>query len=112
MDEGLHHIKINKTKNGTSTEREDIVAVEAPLEIQVKLYDEDKPRAISVTMRTPGDDEELALGFLFTEGLLQEYNQVKAVKYLGENIVKVYLNKGVTIDLQKSERNFNSPDPN
>jgi len=106
MNEGLHTIKITKTKNGTSAEREDVVAVEAPLEIQIKLWDEDEPRAISVTMRTPGDDEELALGFLFTEGLLTSYNQVKAVKYLGENIVKVYLNEGITIDLQKAERNF------
>ncbi|MDA8886722.1 formate dehydrogenase accessory sulfurtransferase FdhD [Bacteroidia bacterium] len=106
MDEGLHHIKINKTKNGTSTEREDVVAVEAPLAIQIKLFAEDKPRAISVTMRTPGGDEELTLGFLFTEGLISGYEQIKAVKYLGENIVKVYLNEGVTINLQKAERNF------
>lgn len=106
MNEGLHPIKITKTKNGTSTEQDDVVAVEAPLEIQVKLWDEDEPRAISVTMRTPGDDEELALGFLFTEGLLTSYSQVKAVKSLGENIVKVYLQEGVTIDLQKAERNF------
>jgi FdhD protein len=106
MDEGLHHIKITKSKNGTSLVKEDVVAVESPLEIQIKLHTENEPRAISVTMRTPGDDEELALGFLFTEGLLQNYNQVKAVKYLGENIVKVYLNEGVTLDLQKAERNF------
>ena len=106
MNEGLHPIKITKTKNSTSLERDDVVAVEAPLEIQVKLWNEGKPRAISVTMRTPGDDEELALGFLFTEGLLKNYTEVKAVKYLGENVVKVYLNEGVTIDLQKAERNF------
>jgi len=106
MEEGLQYISISKTKNGAVEKKEDVVAVEAPLEIQVKLWNEDEPRAISVTMRTPGDDEELALGFLFTEGILTNYNQVKAVKYLGENIVKVYLNKGVTIDLQKAERNF------
>jgi FdhD protein len=106
MEEGLQQITIFKTKSGTAQQKEDVVAVEAPLEIQVKLSTEDEPRAISVTMRTPGDDEELALGFLFTEGLLQDYNQVKAVKYLGENIVKVYLNEGVKIDLQKAERNF------
>lgn len=106
MNEGLRPIKITKSKNGTSLDTDDVVAVEAPLEIQVKLWDEDEPRAISVTMRTPGDDEELALGFLLTEGILQRYTEVKAVKYLGENVVKVYLNAGVTIDLQKAERNF------
>jgi len=106
MNEGLHHIKINKSKNGETREVEDVVAVEAPLEIQIQHFTEDKPTAISVTMRTPGDDEELALGFLFTEGLLTDYKQVKAVKHQGENIVKIYLQEGVRVELQSVERNF------
>lgn len=106
MNEGLHHIKITKTKNAKKHEVEDVVAVEAPLEIQIQHFGEEKPTAISVTMRTPGDDEELALGFLLTEGLLQDYSQVKAVKYYGENIVKIYLAESVQIELQKAERNF------
>jgi FdhD protein len=106
MNEGLHHIKIHKTKNGKNHEVEDVVAVEAPLEIQIQHFTDEKPTAISVTMRTPGDDEELALGFLFTEGLLTSYEQVKAVKYHGENIVKVYLQEGVKVELQSVERNF------
>ena len=80
--------------------------MEAPLEIQIQHFTEDKPTAISVTMRTPGDDEELALGFLFTEGLLTDYKQVKAVTYQGENIVKIYLQEGVKVELQSVERNF------
>ena len=106
MNEGLHHIKIKKSKNGETREVEDVVAVEAPLEIQIQHFTEDKPTAISVTMRTPGDDEELALGFLFTEGLLTDYKQVKAVTYQGENIVKIYLQEGVKVELQSVERNF------
>ena len=106
MNEGLQHIKINKSKNGETREVEDVVAVEAPLEIQIQHFTEGKPTAISVTMRTPGDDEELALGFLFTEGLLTDYKQVKAVKYQGENIVKIYLQEGVRVELQSVERNF------
>lgn len=104
--EGLHEIKITRIRNGEIQEQNDVVAVEAPLEIQIQHIDEQKPTAISVTMRTPGDDEELALGFLFTEGLLHAYSQIKAVKYLGDNIVKIYLNKDVKIELQKIERNF------
>ena len=106
MNEGLQNIKITKIKNREIQEQDDVVAVEAPLEIQIQHFDEQKPTAVSVTMRTPGEDEELALGFLFTEGLLQAYSQVKAVKYLGDNIVKIYLNKDVKIELQKAERNF------
>ena len=81
MNDGLQNIKITKIKNGEIQEQDDVVAVEAPLEIQIQHFDEQKPTAISVTMRTPGEDEELALGFLYTEGLLQAYSQVKAVKY-------------------------------
>lgn len=106
MNEGLQHIRITKTKNGDNHTLEDVVAVEAPLEIQIQHFNEQKPTAISVTMRTPGDDEELALGFLFTEGLIQKYTQVRAVKYLGENIVKIYLAEGVQIEMEKAERNF------
>jgi FdhD protein len=106
MNEGLQQIKINKSKNGETREVEDVVAVEAPLEIQIQHFTEGKPTAISVTMRTPGDDEELALGFLFTEGLLTDYKQVKAVKSQGENILKIYLQEGVKVELQSVERNF------
>ena len=104
MNEGLHHIKIKKSKNGETREVEDVVAVEAPLEIQIQHFTEGKPTAISVTMRTPGDDEELALGFLFTERC-KARQQVKAVKF-GENIVKIYLQEGVRVELQSVERNF------
>ena len=106
MNEGLHPIKINRTQGKENREVDDVVAVEAPLEIQIQHFSEDQPTAISVTMRTPGDDEELALGFLFTEGLLRDYSQVKAVKYHGENIVKIYLQEGVQVELQSVERNF------
>jgi FdhD protein len=106
MNEGLYHIKINTSKNGYICEVEDVVAVEAPLEIQIQHFQEEKPTAISVTMRTPGDDEELALGFLFTEGLLTSYKQVRAVKSQGENILKIYLKEGVKVELKSVERNF------
>lgn len=106
MEEGVEHISITKHKNGILLEQKDAIAVESPLEIQIQEFGKEKPRAISVTMRTPGDDEDLALGFLLTEGILDSYSQVKAVKYHGENIVKIYLNEGTEIDLQNTDRNF------
>ncbi len=106
MDEGVEHIEIRRQESGKLIRKQDAVAVEAPLEIQVQSSDAQEPTAISVTMRTPGDDEELALGFLFTEGLLKHYSQVKAVSYLGDNIVKIRLNEGERVELQKAERNF------
>ncbi len=106
MDDCIHRIKLHRFRNDKLSEQEDIVAVEEPLEIQVKVANENQPKSISVTMRTPGDDEELALGFLFTEGLISSYSAIKAVKYIGENIIRVIMNEGVTLDVQTTARNF------
>lgn len=57
--------------------REDAVAVEAPLEIRLRLRGETSP--FSVTLRTPGHDEELALGLLFAEGVVRGRADVEAV---------------------------------
>ena len=104
--EGITSKKITKYKQGVGREVTDILAIEAPLEIQIQKFMEEKPKSISVTMRTPGDDEELALGFLFTEGIISGYEAIKAVSYNGDNIVKIYLNKGFDYNLGNAERNF------
>jgi FdhD protein len=61
----------------------DLVAVEEPLEIRV----DDEP--LSVTMRTPGNDEELALGFLYGEGLIDGPNEAGLSEDLAANVVEV-----------------------
>lgn len=106
MNPGLQYIQIQRNKNTATLSVEDVVAVEAPLEIQIQHSNEDQAKAISVTMRTPGNDLDLALGFLFTEGLIKDYHQVKKAFSFGENSVVVQLNEGQTIALENSERNF------
>jgi len=92
---------------------EDSLAVEEPLEIRL-LYGPNGERvqkSISVTMRTPGQDEELATGFLFTEGII-EGPQVLDGSFSftcneqKENSITVALKEGVTPDLLKLERHF------
>src|SRR5438034_10099382 len=61
----------------------DLVAVEEPLEIRVD------GRALAVTMRTPGSDEELALGFLHGEGLIDGPREVGLSEDLAANVVEV-----------------------
>lgn len=106
MNSGIQSIKIHRKEADLTTSKDDVVAVEAPLEIQVQLSNENRAKSISVTMRTPGNDTGLALGFLFTEGLIKNYQQVKNAFSFGENIVVVQLNEGENIELQNSERKF------
>ncbi|HEX9984304.1 MAG TPA: formate dehydrogenase accessory sulfurtransferase FdhD [Thermoanaerobaculia bacterium] len=87
---------------GTAAEHgTDDIAIEEPLEIRVG------ERAISVTMRTPGDDFELAAGFLFTEGIVKSAAQIEGMRHWGSpNVVRVALTEGSHIDWQRLQRNF------
>jgi FdhD protein len=87
----------------------DTLAVEEPLEIRIGFGKEH--RAISITMRTPGNDAELAAGFLFTEGILQTPRQIISIKHCGkfpnnQNTIRIDLAENTTIDFKKLERNF------
>lgn len=93
----------------------DVLAVEEPLEIRIGFAEKNirKHQAISITMRTPGDDFELAVGFLFTEGIIKSAEQIKDVKHCGkigqigfENTVRVDLHEDVKVDFKKLERHF------
>jgi FdhD protein len=114
----------------TSQTAEETLAVEEPLEIQLG-YGTAEGRAvkpISVTMRTPGYDFELAAGFLMTEGVVRDVNDIERIAYAGtgnideaaessatrtllpyqpwKNIVRVELATGVAVSLANLQRNF------
>lgn len=91
----------------------DTLAVEEPLEIRLGFKENGKTKhqAISITMRTPENDFELATGFLFTEGILHSKNQIEAIKHCGKfpnnrNTVRLDLTPETSIDFKKLERNF------
>jgi len=96
--------------------RPDLLAVEEPLEIRVGFgpLNNRQQKSLSVTMRTPGHDFELALGFLYTEGIIESFDQVESIKYCEdvgraeekENVVRVELKPEVQPDIQKLQRNF------
>jgi FdhD protein len=99
---------IQKYNSDKILNTEDYLAVEEPLEIQL-LYGSKNSRVrknISVTMRTPGNDKELAAGFLFTEGILQNREQVSIVSQDEENKVLITLFENVVPMLKNTERNF------
>jgi FdhD protein len=91
----------------THAEAPDELAVEEPLEIRID------DEAIAVTMRTPGDDFELAAGFLRTEGIFNAPEEIGAMRYCGEekhpsyrNVINVTPATGVHLDLSRLKRNF------
>jgi FdhD protein len=95
--------RILRVDGDTTTELDDVLAVEEPLEIRVG----DKP--VSVTLRTPGDDFDLAAGFLFTESILRGPEDAESYRHWGSpNVVRVGLREGVRVDLQRLQRHFYS----
>jgi len=103
------------TPAGTAHER-DAIAVEEPMEIRLVHGPAGgrKQRSLSVTMRTPGADFDLAAGFLFTEGVIRDAGQIRDVTFCGPtpegrqtpNIVRVEIEEGLDLDLERLQRNF------
>ena len=93
----------------------DSVAIEEPLEIRVGFGDigNRTQKSLSITMRTPGQDADLALGFLFSEGVLDSYQTVDRVSPCGPpnalgiiNTIKVELTANTIVDLERLKRHF------
>ena len=72
--------KITAYRDGNVSKRPDVLATEEPMEIRIQGLDQDAT-PITVTMRTPGNDFELAVGLLFNEGLIASYENLKTVCY-------------------------------
>jgi FdhD protein len=93
-------------RGGQQLEREELLAVEDPLEIRVRLADDGgEERALSMTMRTPGDDAELAVGFLCSEGIVQRPEQITDV-VVTRSHVRVDLGPGVRLPERAPRRSF------
>lgn len=108
-------LPITKVNNDASAETSDTLAIEEPLEIRLE-YGPATNRSmgnISVTMRTPGNDAELALGFLFTEGIITKQEDITQIEHCfiacadnRENVIQVSLNEHTIPNLRNTERNF------
>jgi FdhD protein len=95
---------------GASVPERDVLAVEEPLEIRLDATVGNGPvrRTVAVTMRTPGHDTELAVGFLFGEGIVRDRSEIDHVGPRGDsgNVVLVGLVRGADVDLPRLERHF------
>jgi FdhD protein len=106
---GIAPVNVSLFRGSARVEAGDHLAVEEPLEIRLG-YDSESGarvhRTVSVTMRTPGHDLELAAGFLFGEGILRERSQLSDLVRCAANVVRVELGPRVSVDLERLERNF------
>jgi FdhD protein len=98
---------VTEWNDGETRRFQDSLVGEEPLEIRVGKS------PLSVTMRTPGNDLELAAGFLFTEGLIQRREQMLSLDCVADrnedgraNVVQVELRPDVSLDLERTQRNF------
>lgn len=99
-----------RSYTGQQVTRTDLLTVEEPLEIQ--LCFEDQVRTVAITMRTPGEDVELAAGFLFSEGILSHPEQILMIEHLTpsgaiptENTLRITLSNPLP-DFSGLERHF------
>jgi FdhD protein len=88
---------------------DDLLAIEEPLEIRMAwIHDgELREKVVAVTMRTPGDDFELAAGFMACERILASRNDIESIRHWSSpNVVRVALRSGVALDLGRLDRHF------
>ena len=107
---------ISKLKNSKLEEIKDAVSVEEPLEMRLKFKKNNKwhTENISITMRTPGNDEDLIKGFLFNERIVENIKDIEIVEHIGEvsgdynlqNIIVATINKTDNLEIGKLKRNF------
>ena len=116
MTGSSYAVDISKVVDGQRAEQHDEVAVEEPLEIRLAYSTPDgrATRSISITMRTPGNDAELAAGFLHSESIISRHEDIAAIETCGppapdtgnHNVVRVELGPDVDVDLGRLQRHF------
>ncbi len=107
---------ITKLKGSIKEEVQDHISVEEPLEMSLKFKRGDKWNVenISITMRTPGNDEDLISGFLYNERIIENINEIEKVEKKGETVgdynlqnkIEVTINNTKNLDIGKIKRNF------
>lgn len=110
-----HPVHIHKVEKNTRVEKPDLLAVEEPLEIRLGYGPENEreQKSLAVTMRTPGHDLELALGFLFTEGIVRSMQDVTYIRHCtdhrgeqSDNVVRIELHPDKKLDWNDFQRHF------
>lgn len=108
-------VPIDSWSNGLSESKEDLLAVEEPLQIKLQFGEGSswQEKSLTVTMRTPGHDFDLASGFLFAENIIQKQEDIMLMRYCHRvkeeekgNVLIVKLSPSLKFNSSRLERNF------
>ena len=108
--------KVLKYRSNNTNEINDSISIEEPLEITIKFKEKETwtENTISITMRTPGNDEDLVRGFLFNERIIEKIEYIDKIESVGEivgqynlkNKIIATINNSENVDIDKIKRNF------
>jgi FdhD protein len=115
MNSLVSYSNIHRYKKRDTTELQDLLAVEEPLQIRLEFEQNGAwhKKDLLVTMRSPGNDFDLAMGFLFAEGMIKSEKDILLMRYCQQvrpeekgNVLIIHFVKGFNVDFKKLERNF------
>ena len=108
--------KVLKFKSNQFENVDDLISIEEPLEISIRYQDQGKwvNQILSITMRTPGHDEDLVRGFLFNEQIVQNISHIESIKSFGDKVgqykiqnkILATLNNSQNVNITKIKREF------
>jgi FdhD protein len=108
--------KVLKFKSKQLEEVDDLVSIEEPLEISIKYKEKDTwlTQILSITMRTPGYDEDLVRGFLFNEQIVEDMQHIQSIESFGDKVglyniqnkILATLNNAHNVNITKIKRDF------
>ena len=108
--------KVLKFKSNKFENIEDLVSIEEPLEISLRFKEQDKwiSQNLSITMRTPGNDEDLVRGFLFNEQIIQSIKDIDSIESYGDKVgqyniqnkILASLNNSQNVNISKIKKDF------
>ena len=108
--------KITKFKSNKIENVDDLISIEEPLEISIRYKHQDNwvNQILSITMRTPGNDEDLVRGFLFNEQIIEDINHIDAIESFGDKVgqyniqnkILATLNNSQNVNIAKIKRDF------
>jgi len=109
LERSIQTATVERVRDGHSTFIDDPVAMEEPLEIRLGYTDSHRGRlhkSISITMRTPGDDLNLACGFLYSESIIRDTAQIASIDDSSDNVIRIELKEDLRFDLSRLDRHF------